>query len=341
LQEFAQVAASEIAEWKFIQWCFDRQWAALRAYASARGIAIIGDLPIFVADNGVDLWAHPELFDLDADGRPRVVAGVPPDYFSATGQHWGNPLYDWPAHAREGFRWWKKRLRRVLAHCDRVRIDHFRGFESYWAIPAGESTALKGRWVSGPGAAFFHALAGEIDIGALLAEDLGIITPAVRALRRELGLPGMAILQFAFDGKTANPYLPHNLRADCAVYTGTHDNDTVRGWWETLDATTRRQVADYLGLSIDALAAEPHWALIRAASASVASDCLLPMQDVLGLGGDSRLNRPGEATGCWEWRFHWDQVGPQPAERLAGLTRLYGRAATSEDAPAAAAPASI
>lgn len=317
--------AAALGFWKFGQWCFARQWAALHDYARARGVAIVGDMPIFVADNSVDVWAHPELFDLDAARRPRVVAGVPPDYFSATGQHWGNPLYRWSAHQAQGFAWWIARLRHTLRQVDRVRIDHFRGFVACWEIPAAAASAAEGHWVPAPGAALFAAVQAALGELPVIAEDLGIITREVTALRHALGMPGMRVLQFAFDGKPHNAYLPHNFAPDTVVYTGTHDNDTTCGWWRSLDDPARRQVASYLGRDPAELDAAPHWALIRAAAAAVAEFCILPMQDALGLGSEARMNRPGEASGAWTWRFTWDQVGPGPAEQLADLARTYGR----------------
>jgi 4-alpha-glucanotransferase len=334
LRAVAAQRADETDFWKFCQWQFFTQWAALKAYANARGIAIVGDVPIFVAAHSADVWAHQPLFDLDADGHPHVVAGVPPDYFSATGQRWGNPLYRWSAHAAQGYRWWAARMRQTLSTCDIVRIDHFRGFDSYWEIAGDAATAIDGCWRSGPGAALFVALdeilgvaPGELPV---IAEDLGDITPAVTEMRQALGLPGMRILQFAFDGQPDNHYLPHNFEVNTVVYTGTHDNDTTCGWWVALAAHERDYVRRYLGMvgdEIEAELKEIHWNLIRAASASVAAQFIVPMQDVLGLDSSQRMNRPGDGEGAWGWRFAWDQVSPWHAERLAELTRLYGRCA--------------
>lgn len=329
LREASRSLAAECDFRRFCQWCFDRQWQALRACAAARGVALIGDLPIFVAAHSADVWAHPHLFELAADGRPRVVAGVPPDYFSATGQRWGNPLYRWAAHAEDGYRWWRARLRRVLALCDSVRIDHFRGFEAYWEIPAAAPTALEGRWRPGPGQALLAALAEALParpsaapaVPPIIAEDLGLITPAVDALRRAAALPGMRVLQFAFDGRADNPYLPHNYEADTVVYTGTHDNDTVLGWWSGLTPQVQDYVRRYLGVDGRAI----HWDLIRAASASVARLSIVPMQDVLGLGAAARMNRPGAPDGTWEWRFRWRQVEPWQSAQLADFASLHGR----------------
>ncbi|MEO8410000.1 MAG: 4-alpha-glucanotransferase, partial [Propionivibrio sp.] len=259
LHEAAEKLADECNFWKFCQWRFFRQWAALKDYANTRGVQIIGDMPIFVSPHSADVWANQGLFELDAHGRPKVVAGVPPDYFSATGQHWGNPLYHWPAHAKEGYRWWIERMRTTLALCDIVRVDHFRGFESYWEIPADAETAEHGRWHKGPGSALFDALGkglDQLDIFSplaprIIAEDLGILTPAVTALREAVGLPGMRILQFAFDGHSDNLYLPHSFESNTVVYTGTHDNDTTVGWWNALAAHDQDYVRRYLGIGAD------------------------------------------------------------------------------------------
>lgn len=332
LHEAARALADECDFWKFCQWRFDRQWRDIKRYANERGIRIVGDMPIFVSAHSADVWAHQALFDLAADGRPRVIAGVPPDYFSATGQRWGNPLYRWNLHAQNGYRWWIARIRRTLSLCDSVRIDHFRGFESYWEIPADAETAIHGHWQPGPGIALFDAMreAGLFDDaetpphhGAprIIAEDLGVLTPEVVALRRAVGLPGMRILQFAFDGQSDNLYLPHNFTPDSVVYSGTHDNDTSIGWWNTLDAHQQDYVRRYLDTDGSAI----HWALIRAASASVAATSIIPMQDVLGLDARHRMNQPGQSQGNWEWRFRWQQVEPWHAARLAELARLHGR----------------
>ena len=253
-----------------------------------------------------------------------VVAGVPPDAFSDTGQHWGNPLYDWPAMAQDGFAWWIARLRHELSRADLVRIDHFRGFAGYWEIPAGAATAAEGRWREAPGEALFAALREALGELPVIAEDLGVITPDVEALRDDFGLPGMKVLQFAFGGGPDDAYLPHNHVRDCCVYTGTHDNDTSLGWWRSLAPAERRFAARYLGCA-EGDGTEPHWALIRAAWGSVARIAVCPMQDVLGLGSEHRMNRPGRLD-CWTWRFDWEQVGAEPARRLAELTTVYGRA---------------
>lgn len=327
LRTAAKTLGAECAFWKFAQWCFDRQWQALKRYANARGVDLVGDIPIFVSAHSADVWANPGLFLLDEDGRPRVVAGVPPDYFSATGQRWGNPLYDWPAHRADGYRWWIARLEAMLTRCDIVRIDHFRGFESYWEIPAAAETAVDGHWRPGPGLAFFEALGKALPKGKddgrmrIIAEDLGTITPEVLALRRAVGLPGMRVLQFAFDGDPDNFYLPHNYESSTVVYTGTHDNNTTIGWWSEIDQTSRAYIGRYLGASGESI----HWDFIRAAFASVADYAIVPMQDILGLDAAHRMNLPGTEEGNWAWRFSWAQVASWHAERLADMTRIYGR----------------
>lgn len=328
LKAAAEALAAECAQWKFAQWCFHEQWAALKAYANARGVRIVGDMPIYVSPHSADVWTHPALFQLDENYRPTAVAGVPPDYFSETGQHWGNPLYDWPAHAAEGHRWWVERMRHALSLYDLVRIDHFRGFESGWAIPAGSTKAVDGQWQTGPGLAVFQAMQSALGFSSetqgslpVIAEDLGVITPAVNALRKAAGLPGMRVLQFAFDGDAGNPYLPHNFEADTVVYTGTHDNDTTVGWWQALPERTQDHVRRYLAANGQSI----QWDLIHAASASVARMAILPMQDVLGLDSSARMNRPGTVEGAWAWRFQWEQVQDWHAAHLSELAQLHGR----------------
>ena len=313
--------ARAITFWQFCQWCFFRQWGRLREYARGRGIRIVGDTPIFVAYQSADVWVRPELFELDHDGRPQVVAGVPPDYFSATGQRWGNPLYRWDAHREEGYAWWTERVRRTFELVDIVRIDHFRGFADYWEIPAGEPTAVVGRWMPGPGAALFQAIEAALGALPIIAEDLGLITPDVDAMRRRFGLPGMRVLQFAFGGGNDNSYLPHNHDHNTVVYGGTHDNDTSIGWWARASEAERAHACDYLHTDGHDIA----WDLIRAACASVADTAIHLLQDVLELDGDSRMNLPGKESGYWEWRFAWEQVRPEHAARLKHLAALYGR----------------
>ncbi len=324
LQAAGRELAARVQFYEFGQWCFFRQWGALKAYANQRGVKIVGDAPIFIAYQSAEVWARRELFELGADGRPTVVAGVPPDAFSATGQRWGNPLYRWSAHAAEGYAWWTQRIRGIFELVDIVRIDHFRGFAGYWEIPASEPTAMVGRWVSGPGPALFEAIVRALGPLPIIAEDLGVITPDVLALRKQFAFPGMRILHFAFDGGSGNTYLPHNHEPDAVVYTGTHDNDTTLGWWAALDEAQRERVRDYLGSD----GSEIHWDLLRAACASVADTAIHPLQDVLGLDGASRMNFPGFGEGYWAWRFDWSQVQPAHAQRLAHLARLYRRDGT-------------
>ena len=306
---------------RFTQWLFFEQWARLRAMAAAKHIRLIGDVPIFVAYHSADVWAHPELFHLDEARRPTVVAGVPPDYFSATGQRWGNPLYRWDKLAETGFAWWVDRLRALLELVDVVRLDHFRGFAGYWEIPAEAETAVSGRWVDGPGAALFEALRAALGNLPIVAEDLGLITPDVAVLRDRFRFPGMKVLQFAFGSDAQNAFLPHNYERNAVVYTGTHDNDTTRGWFDQAPEAERHFVRRYLGTD----GRDLPWDFIRLALGSVADVAIVPFQDVLGLGSEGRMNRPGLAAGNWDWRFTWDEVPTDAATRLADLVRAYGR----------------
>ncbi|MFP5409672.1 MAG: 4-alpha-glucanotransferase [Gammaproteobacteria bacterium] len=280
-------------------------WQGIRAQAAARGIRLFGDMPIFVAHDCADVWAHRDLFLLDAAGHPTVVAGVPPDYFSETGQRWGNPHYNWAAMQADGFLWWRQRIAAHFEWFDLVRIDHFRGLAAAWTIPASEPTAIHGHWVEAPGDALLQAIADDFGALPLVAEDLGIITPDVTALRHRFGLPGMAVLQFAFDAHADNPHKPENVHPDTVYFTGTHDNDTTRGWWDTLPDTARGQVMAQLGAtSPDAV---PD-AMIDTVLASAASLAILPLQDALGLGSEARMNTPGTSDGNWTWRFAWRDV---------------------------------
>jgi len=314
--------AERIHFWQFCQWAFFRQWLSLKAYANERGVEIVGDVPIFIAHQSAEVWAHQNLFELGPDGRPTVVAGVPPDYFSATGQRWGNPLYRWSEHASDGYAWWVERVRRIFELVDVVRIDHFRGFSGCWEIPASAATAVEGRWVPGPGEALFNAIAKALGPLPIIAEDLGVITPDVDALRRKFGFPGMRVLQFAFAGDATDRFLPHNHEPDTVVYPGTHDNDTVAGWWTTASDHERHFARGYLATD----GHDMSWTMIRAAMASVGDTAVHPMQDVLALPSECRMNFPGQGEGWWSWRFQWSQVHPWHAGRLAELVRLYGRA---------------
>jgi 4-alpha-glucanotransferase len=305
---------------QFAQFLFFRQWRALKDYANGRGVRLVGDAPIFVSSDSADVWANPELFHLDERRRPAVVAGVPPDYFSVTGQLWGNPLYNWEALARTGYAWWVARLRAALELVNIVRLDHFRGFEAYWEVPAGHSTAERGRWLPGPRDALFEALRHQLGGLPLIAEDLGLITPEVEALRERLGLPGMRVLQFAFSAPD-NRYLPHHYEPKTIVYTGTHDNDTTLGWFASLPEQEGRFLRRYAPL----VERDPAWEMIRLAWSSVADYASAPLQDVLSLGTAARMNLPGRAAGNWGWRFMQHQLSDAILDRLREITELYSR----------------
>lgn len=312
--------ASEVRFHVFTQWCFWRQWGALRARAHQQGVRIIGDIPLFVARDSADTWANRRLFKLEANGRPEVVAGVPPDVFSTTGQLWGNPPYRWDVLQQEGYAWWIARFRHTFAAFDLARVDHFRGFVAAWEVPFRARTAEAGQWVPGPGRELFDAATARLGHLPLIAEDLGVITPDVDALRVELGYPGLKVLQFAFNGDPANPYLPLNTAANSVVYTGTHDNDTTTGWAASLDARQRALVTAYTGSHAVAKG------LVRLAYESAAHLAIVPMQDVLALGSEARMNVPGTPSGNWGWRYRPDQLRPEHAAFLRELTIAHGRA---------------
>ncbi|MEO8160516.1 MAG: 4-alpha-glucanotransferase [Arenimonas sp.] len=314
--------ADEIDFWEFVQWQFDRQCASLRAYANARGVHLMGDLPIFVADNSSDVWSRPDLYFLGEDFTPSVVAGVPPDELGPLGQRWGNPLYRWDRMQAEGFGWWTQRVQRALEQADVLRIDHFRGFAGYYEIAASSPTAKEGRWVPAPGEALFAAIAKALGPLPIVAEDLGLITPDVIALREGCGFPGMKILQFAFGGDGKHEFLPHTYARDTVVYTGTHDNETARGWWQHAPARQRHFAAVYLGCT----EADVHWKMIQAASNSVANLAVFPLQDVLGLDATHRMNLPGTLDGNWRWRFDWPMLPADAAPRLGAVSATSGRA---------------
>jgi 4-alpha-glucanotransferase len=314
-----------------VQFAFFEQWRALRRYCEQRGIKIIGDVAIFVNFDSAEVWRHPELFYLDQNLQPTVVAGVPPDAFSATGQRWGNPLYHWDVCKTRNYDWWVQRMSWALKTCDIVRLDHFRGFESYWSIPASEPTAVKGQWVKGPGDDLFHALRTRLGDLPFIAEDLGLITEEVHALRERLGIPGMKVLQFGFDNPGAHIYLPHNFKPNCVVYTGTHDNDTTVGWWKSAASDQEKRFATaYIGEAKDGI----HWALIRAAYASVANLAVAPLQDILGLDSESRMNTPSRSDGNWGWRFEAGALTSALAEKLAALSIVSDRAPEAAQAVA-------
>lgn len=320
---------AELDSERFLQFAFFEQWNALRTYAVERGIRIVGDVSIFVSYDSADVWTYRQLFRLKEDLTPQVVAGVPPDAFSETGQRWGNPLYDWEALRAIQYRWWIERLRWALETCDIVRIDHFRGFEAYWEIPADEPTAVNGHWVAGPNQSFFDEVRRELGKLPLIAEDLGYITREVHELRRALEIPGMKVLQFGFGNKGAHIYLPHKYKRNCVVYTGTHDNDTVMGWWNgSATEDEKRQASAYLGIGNEGV----HWAFIRGALTSVAAMAIVPIQDVLGLGSEARMNVPSEADGSWRWRLQRGALTAELAAKLADLVTLTDRDGVVEEA---------
>ena len=317
----------EIGVQKYLQWQFMRQWREVRRYANERGIAVIGDIPIFVAHDSAEVWSHRELFLLDTEGNPEVVAGVPPDYFSATGQLWGNPLYDWDVMERAGYRWWIERFVATFELFDIVRIDHFRGFEAAWQIPADEKTAENGEWVKGPGKKLFDALHAALGELPIIAEDLGVITSEVLELRDRYDFPGMKILQFGFDAELDDRDLPHNHVRHGVVYTGTHDNDTTKGWYAARTDAERKEMHAYLGTAGDDGVGD----LIRAALMSVADTAIIPFQDILKLGSEARMNIPGTPFGNWEWRFAWNTLPRDLGVSVRAQLERYGRAPQGGD----------
>jgi 4-alpha-glucanotransferase len=326
LAKAAKQNARDLAQERVLQFAFSRQWNDLREAAARNAIRILGDVAIFVNMDSADVWVHPELFELDGDLRPIRIAGVPPDYFSPTGQRWGNPLYRWDVLAEHGpdghgFAWWVERIRRACRLYDIVRLDHFRGFEAYWAIPAEEETAVNGKWVKAPGLKLFRALESALGPLPLVAEDLGMITPAVDALRLELGMPGMKVMQFGFSSKGAHMHLPHRFTPDTVAYTGTHDNDTTQGWWDAAGKVERGAVETYMG----PVGKRPVWPLIRAVEASVAQMAVVPAQDLLELGSEARMNTPAVAGGNWSWRAPEGSWKPELAARLAALAEVTDR----------------
>lgn len=314
----------EIYYHKYTQFEFFRQWSELKQYANMRGIEIIGDIPIYVAHDSADVWANPDIFCLDQNtGEASLMAGVPPDYFSATGQLWGNPVYKWEKLQQLDFKWWVQRFQAMLDYVDIIRIDHFRGFQAYWAVEQGETTAMNGRWIEAPGYALFQTLNDKLGKLPVLAEDLGVITQEVEELRDKFEFPGMKILQFGFGSDPGNPYLPFNYQRNCVVYTGTHDNDTTVGWFNQLSEHEKQSVLTYLGCtSSEGI----NWDLIRLALSSVANQAIIPLQDVLGLGTEARMNVPSYAEGNWDWRYQADAVTEELGDRLKTLTTVYGRA---------------
>jgi 4-alpha-glucanotransferase len=334
MREWSTKLATELKAYKYWQFEFFRQWESLKTYCQERGIRFMGDVPIYVAQDSADVWSHPELFYLAEDGRPTVVSGVPPDYFSATGQLWGNPIYRWEVLAANGYKWWIERFRASLSLFDMVRLDHFRGFEAYWEVPGGETTAINGRWIKGPGEDFLSALQNAFGELPIVAENLGVITPAVEKLRQQFGLPGMSLLQFAFGNDPQGPsFRPHNYTRDLAAYTGGHDNDTTLGWWRSSAGIgSTRTLEDirkeheftraYLNFDDDS---EINWIMIRAVLGSVADIAVVPMQDVLGLGNEARMNLPGIVSGNWKWRYRPGSLNDQLSARLRSLVSLFDR----------------
>ncbi len=333
MQRWSERLAGEIDRARFFQYLFYRQWKALRRRCRERGVRIMGDLPIYVAHDSADVWAHPRFFTLDGRGEPLRVAGVPPDYFSATGQLWGNPIYRWDVLAETGYAWWVERFRSALEQFDFLRLDHFRGFEAYWEVPAGAETAIGGRWVAGPGAALFRDVRERLGPLPVVAENLGVITPEVEALRGEFGFPGMSILQFAFGKDPQGPdFRPHNYPRNRVAYTGTHDNDTVMGWWTSAGEHDSTRTAEdvvkekaFARAYLNTDGRDMNWVLIRTLMASVADTVLFPLQDVLGLGSEARMNMPGTSSGNWRWRARPGALDAGVTERLRRLAELYDR----------------
>lgn len=322
MEHYRNELADDIEYHNFIQFLFFKQWGDVKRYANENGIKIIGDIPIFVAADSSDAWANPEIFLFDEERKPVKVAGVPPDYFSATGQLWGNPLYNWQKLKETNYSWWVERVRANLSTCDIIRIDHFRGFEAYWAVPYGDDTAINGQWEPGPGIDLFNAIKSQLGELPIIAEDLGLMTQGVIDLREATGFPGMKILGFAFDSGEENDYLPHTYTKNCVVYTGTHDNDTLIGWFQKAKEEDRQFARDYLNSRSDD---EIHWDAIRGAWSSVASMAISPVQDFLGLGSEARINTPGVAAGNWQWRLKHGVLTDELAERISKLTRVYSR----------------
>ncbi|QNH57530.1 4-alpha-glucanotransferase [Limnospira indica] len=328
MKKWQEKLSEEIFFHKYLQFTFNRQWANLKRYANEQGIQIFGDLAIYVAHDSADVWSHPEIFCLDGEtGEAALMAGVPPDYFSESGQLWGNPVYNWDRLKQNGFDWWVHRIQSMLDYVDLIRIDHFRGLESFWAVPQGETTAINGEWVNAPGEDLFHTIEEKLGRLPIIAEDLGIITPEVEALRDKFELPGMKVLHFAFDSGRDNPYLPYNYTSpNWVVYTGTHDNDTTVGWFNNRSLKQQAHVTRYLGYLGEVLNDGIHWDMIRLALSSVANQAIFPLQDVLGLGSEAKMNKPSTAEGNWAWRCEPGLLTDEIGDRLKFWTDTYGRA---------------
>ncbi len=329
VESWKHKTADAVFNRKYQQFQFFKQWYALKQYANKKGISVMGDIPIYVALDSADAWANPELYKFNEENKPTVVAGVPPDYFSATGQLWGNPIYDWDVHRAEGYSWWINRFQHTLKTVDIIRIDHFRGFESFWEVSARDRTAENGTWRQGPGTDLFNALENALGELPIIAEDLGVITNQVEALRDELGFPGMAVLQFGFGDDANNTHLPHNFKQNMAVYTGTHDNDTTVGWYSSGGGTMSKQQMeeerDYVRRYYATDGWEINWTFIRSIMGSVADTAVVPLQDILGLGSEARMNTPGKSEGNWQWRYKPEQLDPNLSARLKEMAVIYGR----------------
>lgn len=325
MKAYAEKYADEVRSVEFQQFLFVQQWLALKKYANEKGIEIIGDIPIYVAFDSADTWSHPELFEFDKKGYPTVVAGCPPDGFSATGQLWGNPIYRWSYHKQTGYDWWVRRIANCFKLYDVVRIDHFRGFDEYWAIPYGDKTAENGEWRPGPGFELFQTIREKLGKKNIIAEDLGFLTPSVIRLVKKTGYPGMKVLQFAFDSREDSDYLPHNYPVNCVVYTGTHDNETMRGWYDHVNRKDRKFAKEYVGVRSEETAA---WSFIRAAFASVAATAIIPMQDYLNLGDEARINTPSTLGGNWEWRMLPGADSSELSGKILRLSQVFGRTNT-------------
>lgn len=324
VEKYKKELCTEIEFYKFQQYMFAKQWKKLKRYANKKGIKIIGDIPIYVAFDSADTWANPKLFQFDKNGKPVGVAGCPPDAFSATGQLWGNPLYDWEYHKKTGYKWWIQRISYCYKWYDVIRVDHFRGFDEYYSIPYGDSTAEFGKWMPGPGYEIFKVLKRKLGKTEIIAEDLGFLTDSVLKLVKATGYPGMKVLQFAFDSREESDYLPHNYTKNCVVYTGTHDNDTIAGWYETLDAADKALSVDYMN-NADRTKEEIPWDFIRLAMGSVAKLCIIPIQDYLGLGKEARINTPSTLGNNWTWRMKKNDITDDMLKRMKKMTKLYGR----------------
>ncbi len=321
INTFISEHQNEIKFHKFVQYLFSKQWQAVKKYANDKGISIVGDIPLYVAHDSADVWSNHKVFQFDKDRNPLAVAGVPPDYFSETGQLWGNPLYDWDYMKNHGFKWWIERIKATTNLYDIVRIDHFRGFEAYWAVPYGDDTAMNGSWVEAPGEELFEAVKKELGTLPIIAEDLGIITPEVEKLRDDFEFPGMKILQFAFHSDEGSGYLPHNYTRNFIVYTGTHDNDTLRGWFDSLGPEIKHKVLEYVDTNDQDIIKK----MIRLAWSSTANMAVIPLQDLLDLGSEGRMNTPGTPSGNWQWRFDSSLLTDEKAEWLKQITKIYNR----------------